>query len=254
MTEQGLRWGYDPKDGGFSERTFKGLSAAKNSIIPILISQGYRVEVDEGPGDLCTVRASSNKIPIDSNGTTDPPVVQNEVVSTWELSPNKSTKDILQADCAAINQLTTEMVEQLRFIQANRPAPEDTPAWIDSAKQYPIYKLINAGVEHWEVDQPILKHTYAVPVGINPGFAFTNIRKIFTVATLLSTEGLPASFLLSLAAIFADSDPTRTDGVALTYGFKKEMPTLQVEYGGKQSVTVEYKFGLWSTLLYGAAI
>lgn len=248
LTEQPRDISYSPDKGFESTRVWKGPATAVEALTAILRAQGYGYKVRNMPGGALAEVTATITGQADSNGSTPSPA---DITDTWELAPNSVLKDICECDCAAVAALDVTELKEIKAYMKNRPAPEDTPAWTDWDNQGPLVTLINAGVESWEVEQPILRHTYNVPRGVNPGFQWANIRKIFTTAQLIANEGVPPDYVFDLAAIGAlFTNPTRTDGVALVYGWRKKMPHQSIGANGRREVNIEYHFGLWPTLLY----
>ncbi len=179
-----------------------------------------------------------------------------EIVDNWELLSNTVQKDIFHADVAIVNALTTaELDEVKKFIDT--PPNKDgvtppQPTWTGGSNQEKLYRLARAGVEHWEIDQPILRRSWIVPQGQSLVASYTNVRKLFTTDQLIASEGVPPDFVLPLNTItgqFGDG-PTRTDGVLLAYGWLKMMPTATLQSYLRKEVHAEWKFGLWPGDLY----
>lgn len=246
MTEQPAEWGFDPDKGYDSARSWKGPAWAVDSITATLQASGYKFRVRNLHGGLAQIDAQISGY---VEGETGGGGTVADVVDTWELAPNSVMKPILQADATIINALDATELAQLTAYIKSPPPEEQTPAW--TTAQLAVLKLIDAGIESWEIEQPILRHTYNIPRGVLYPFTWSNIWKIHTTAQLITNEGVPADYVLDLAAIGAlFTNPTRGNAVSLAYGWRKKMPHQSIGVNGKREVSIEYHFGLWATALY----
>lgn len=259
-TEQGISYGWDRSRGPFTRRTFKGVRTAIDALIPQLVAQGYAYEVRQLPGNIYELEATIGD-DVSGSGTN----IANQVVETWELRPNKVQKDIFEADAAAIKALKASWIEQIKFWLNNPPrGGSDSIVWSDLAgdpvgtaatASNPVFKLMRAGVTHWNIHQPVLTHSLSVPLYANANFNFNNLGKLIPTAKLFTQEGLTSDYILPLNTLAAQFPaPSRTDGVTLVYGWYKGFPTMTTSSEGRRSVVVDYEFGLWSTLLYGSLV
>lgn len=247
-TEQPMRYGWSPQRGFHTIRVWRGKDSAITTLANTLSAGGYDWEITKGPGGISSVEA---RIAQDVSGGGGGPA--RDIVDDWQLMPNKVQKPVLETDCTAVNGLTADELAQIR--KAIQSAPEDTPAWTNPTEQIPIYDLMKAGVEHKVVYQPILRHTWTVPLNAYAGFNFSYVGRILTTNSLFRSERVPGDFLLPIKQFTAlYPNPTRSDSVALAYGWLKEMPDLQLSAFTRRQVNAQYEFGLWSTLLYGAAV
>lgn len=248
-TEQPIRYGWSPDRGSFITRAWEGPRAAVRALIPSLAIMKWSYDYQEKPGGLARLEAQSSTDL--AGGISDP--VKSDSSETWELAPNVVQKDLLSWDGAAISSLTAEEVAQIRKYLKEDPTSNAAIEWIDSAAQEPVYVLMKSGVEHAQVTQPILRRTVSVPSNKIIPFNFTNTGKVLSTATLLSTEGVPADMRYPIQQ-FTTGTLTRGDGTAMSYGWLKAWPTLSVQAFSRRELQIEYQYGLWADLIYGAAV
>lgn len=250
MTEQPQEWGYSPDKGFDTTRSWKGPASAVESVTATLSALGWSFRVRHLPSGLAQIDAtiSGNA---SSNGGSQPSTV--DVVDTWELYPNSVQKDLLEADCSAVGACTAQQISWVKTYLATRSTDAITAeGWTTwNGYQTTLINLANAGVTSWEIDAPVLRHSYSIPRGVNYSFPWNNIWKIHSTAQLIANEGVPADYVLDLATIGAlFTNPTRNDGVPFHYGWRKRFPHQSIGANGKREVNIEYHFGLWATDLY----
>jgi hypothetical protein len=248
---QGRKFGWDLARGPYSVETWRGGEDAIRAKASELANIGWSYDCVEGPGDppIWTLEARSS----DTTGGGGGGGV--EVTETWEVAPNKVAKPLLQADCTLIKGLSEKQIGYIQKYINNPELVKDGIIWTGTAPEQAasakVYAMLRCGVEHYNVFQPVLRHTWVVPTNANPAFAFTNSGKLLTTAQLYSVENLPSNFLLPLAEIATlFGTVTRTDGVALAWRWYKNMPTLRMSTNGRKEVVGEWEFGLWSTDIY----
>lgn len=255
-TEQPLRYGWSPTRGIYTIRTWRGGRTQIDAVAAQLRALGYAYEVNDIPGDLAEIQATISGDETGGRGG------GSDINNRWELVPNRVMKDLLESDNAMIRALSDENIENINYYLQN-PMNLGTGGTVtskftntgDRTNAVKAYKLMRAGVKGVIVSQPILRHTWSVPNNQNPGFAFDNIHRVLSTATLISNEGVPADFLLPLSTLPTKfTNPTRTDSVALSYGWWKAMPSLSVAAYNRREISAEWEFGLWSTDIYGAVL
>lgn len=248
-TELPARAGWSPQRGPYQIRTWQGPHSAIKVKAQWLQSMGYSYELRESPSGLSTIEATTS----DPSQNNDGPPYQN-VVENWELRPNKVQKDILESHCAAVNALTEEDASKLRKYLDGNGNRDVSPAF-ETAGATDLFRLITAGVKSWEIPQVVLVHTITVPLNYTVYFNYGYMNRIMSVNALMRWERLPFDYLLPMRAIAAlFVPPTRLDGVSMVYGWKKGYPTLAMSSQGRRELQIDYEFGLWPTLLYGALI
>jgi hypothetical protein len=168
-----------------------------------------------------------------------------DVVDDWEYFSHDSEVDILKADIASVNSITDTDKSLIRkAIQAPPGGP--SPA-VSSGSASDIYLLMLTGVREMRISQPILRHTKTVTRAYQVKAARTNVKKIISTANIGTLEGIPAAVLFQLP-----TDVSTRDG--LVYGWYKKEPSVRLAARQKIRIEQEWEYGLWSTLLYGAAI
>lgn len=248
-TEQPRKFTWDPKEGPRTIRVWHGNKEAMDARAAIMIGAKWSVRKDQILGtDKWQVEASA---PISEEGE----AAGVEIVDTWELLPKDAAKSLLQSDASAVLALSGDDITRIKKVLDESWTSEQSPAYDDVSNSLAVLALLKAGVESWEVEQPVLTHTWAVPYGMNLAYAYSNIGRIYSTATLFSSESIPVevtSGVLSWVSQF--SNPTRTDGVSLVWGWKKRAPQQRVVGNNRSEIVQTWEFGLWSTLLYQSAL
>lgn len=246
--EQPGKFGWRPGVGPVNTRIWKGLSSA---IIPLsnqLISLGWEINVDKGPtGTIWTLEGTTNS-DLDGNAAGQ------EIVDNWELLPNKVEKDLLESSCDLVNTLTTHNIANLRKLYAEADGNGLNFHFGDNNENcQKVYALMISGVTHWRIFQPVLRHNWIVGNGTRYSPNMQNNGLILTTNTLVSTEGVPGDFDIALDSLNYGAVSSRS-GIDLTYGWFKNIPTLNKSSNNRREIHAEWEFGLWSVDLYGSAI
>lgn len=252
-TEQPVRIGWSPDRGPSTIRTWEGPTAAINPLASQAYLLGLQYDLEQKVGGLASISVTYASFA--AAGQTGQGA---EIVDNWELLPNTVQKGIFHSDAPLVNALQTNQLDEVKQFIDFPPNKDGTtkpqPTWLPGSNQEKLYRLARAGVDHWEIDQPILKHTWIVPRGQSLTFLYSNVRKLITTAQLIANEGVPADFVLPISTIVAQfADPTRSDGVSFNYGWLKMMPTASLQSYVRREVHSEWKFGLYSSLLVQAA-
>ena len=170
----------------------------------------------------------------------DPNLPLNDV---WELQPNVVEKDFLEADLSAINALTDTQIADVK------KAGDDPTVDITSynSTQKTCVRLLRAGVKSVRVFAPVLRHTITVARNYTVAATLTNCGSILSTSALQSNENVPGTLLFNLPT---GSNPTRTDGLSLKYGWFKKYPSVTQVGQGRWQIVQEWEYGLWSNDLY----
>ncbi len=252
-TEQPVKLGWSQDRGFYCVREWKGPAPAINILIAQAFTYKLQYDVEQVVGGLGRITITYGSSTAGAQSGQGPDIVDN-----WELLPNKVQKDIFHADCTIVNSQTSEQLDSIKSF-VNHSLNDDgtskaNPAAWDSNSET-LYELVTAGVDHWVSYQPVLRRTYRVPQGQSLIAAYSNIKKILTTATLISTEGVPPDFVLPINTIApSPSNPTRSDSVDLAYGWLKGIPTANIAAYVTREVHLEWEYGLWATALYGSSI
>lgn len=252
--EQPQSFGWDSM-GPHCIRTWRGTAAAIATQYGICLTGGAQADIQKGLGtDTLTARYPLSVA--GSNGTIDAPV------DVWEFFSSHAEKDILEADLAVINGISDLNKQILRSLVQTPPsadgngtyAPDpDGGGYFDDdgsrAAAESIYALMQSGVKAVRVMAPVMRHTQTVSNLYTVKAALTNVGKILSTTTLISFESIPTSVLFNLPT----NTSTRTSPV-LSYGWMKMYPTIRMAARMRMQIELEYEYGLWSNVLYGAPI
>lgn len=183
----------------------------------------------------------------------------------YTLDSNSVQKDLLDADHDLVNALDTLNKTELRQYMQDPSAyangtgfsfdgdvAENDPSWVAATT---LWALIQAGMRHIEIEQPVFRLSRFVSrlytTQINP----ERIGKLLTTESMKEDSGAPNDFLIKIDDLVSQyTDPTRADGIAVQYAWKKKSPRLSGSGWNKRRVDQEYVFGLWPTAAYGIPI
>lgn len=240
--EQPVKFGRDTS-GPYVERTWHGTRAAITAQYNLCVAGGGVCEVTTGIGvDKLTARFSIQQDT--GGGTTEVPVDQ------WEFLASHVEKDVLEADVTFSPALTDHDKKQLKNYLVNPPAsPSDVAAW-DNATGSNLFELMENGLRSITVNAPTLRHTQTVSNVYTVRAALTNVGKIISSSTLMISEAIPTTVLFNLPF----DTVKRSFGGGLSYGWRKMHPSVTIAARSKLQITQEWEYGLWSNLLYGAAL
>jgi len=204
-----------------------------------LVLKGYEWSVTPLSGGCYRLEATNDYS--QTGGQSDPNTPLSDV---WELQPNQVEKDILDSDNATVNLLTDG---NKKLLQTYIDSPNTTPAFTGSGPQIAaaetLLKLSLAGVKSVRIFAPVLRHTRDYTIAQS----LTNVGSIIYAGSLKSLEGTPGTLLFNLPS---NSNPTRSDGLTMKYGWMKKYPTISQVGGGKWNLQQEFEWGLWSYDLY----
>jgi hypothetical protein len=249
MIEQPKRYSGGPFKQMQVVRTWKGSKKAALDMIPKIA--GWEWSIDES-GPNATVSVVQ---PILPNG--DP---TGEVpLTTWELMNGEVEKDVLLADIFASNVLDDTNKKTLRGLL--KSPPEDSVvidnAWAlatfhgstdQKAAAFEMYLAMNEGTRGVIEFAPTLRVTKTVSSTYSVRQSVAHVKRVLTSATMIDDCSLPNTFLIALdGSPFTD---TPLDTLRKAYGWLKYPPNITVASNGHNQITQEYKFGLWSKLLY----
>jgi len=247
LVEQPIKFGWSPDRGPYTQRSWKGTETQVKSKINEIISLGGSYEVEQLAGEFWMITASYG------NNTGGGDQSGNEVTDQWELVPNVVSQNLLESQYSKVAGLSTTQVKQIKDSLAQNVEPSASGFASD---QLTVYTLMHSNVDTVSVSQPVLQHNWLVPIGVNLAYSYSNIDRIFTTASLISTEGVPADLAVSISAWTASfANPSYgSNRVALVFGWKKLAPTQRIANNGRREITQGFEFGLWSTDIYGATV
>jgi hypothetical protein len=238
--EQPQRFGVD-STGPYCIRTWRGTASAIATQYNTCVASGALAEVQAGFGTH-TVTARY-PLTIGGAGGTETPI------DTWEFFASAVEKDFMQADIAAIEAMNDADKYQLENLIANPPAtPADVPAW-NTTLGADLYTMYRAGVRSVLQNAPALRHTQTVSNQYTVAASLTNVGKILSTSTLVTAESLPSGVLFNMPI-----DVSTRSASSLVYAWFKHHPTVRAAARQKMQIEQEWVYGLWSTILYGAAL
>jgi len=234
--EQPQTVGYSPSRGWYTVRTWKGKKNAIDTLSNSLVSAGYEFQIDHGPGGISTVRAQTPQNLSSAE----------EAVNLWEIQPIAFTKDILEADIAAIESISEDDKIAIRHAIQSPPDPPTSPALTDP-NAIDTYLLMLSGVREIKKFSITLRHTQTVSNQWAVPISLTNVNRLHSTATLISDEA-PPGWIASTMPTFV------SNRAGLVYGWYKSLPTITIVSYQRTQLVQEWEFGLWATFLYGALL
>ena len=226
---------YSPAGGYKFSGSFAGLKDSLRPLIAQLAGLGYTFTYHSEESPNATIDFDSAGDP-GGGGTETPTLV-------WEYFANRIEIDMLEADIAGINTISESDKRTIRE-HINNPKEGESPSVTGNALI--AYRLMLDGVRSAMVNWPTLKVSKLVSSTYAVQASQTNVGRIITTASLTATESIPTR----LFALPNDTT-TKTDRV---YGWLKSFPNIQQAAGGRWNIAQEWQYGLWATLLYGAAV
>lgn len=164
------------------------------------------------------------------------------ISDVWEYQPNMVEKDFLEADISLSNGFSQAEIKAIK--DAVDKTTGDAPSSF-TTNQKKAFRLLAAGTRSVRVHAPLLRRTRLVRQDYSIREALTNVGSVIT--NILATEGVPGALLFNLPS---NSNPTRTDGISMTYGWFKRAPVITQVAGGRWQIALEWEYGLWANDLY----
>lgn len=265
------RWGRR-SDGRFATQTYVSMSPSE---IYNMAAQAEALrlnyEVDERFG-------GSAAITIDYNfnfagGVSGSPSATDEVEESWETTPTKNLKSILDVANDPLIMACTEpeLNEMKRRLKSNtilddqyfdsttgklfRQAYDSGSSSVlfgDPAMQ--IYKMLVDGSDQVEVYGWTLSHNKVVTGNYPTRASIANVGRIFSQSTLIATEGVPTAALFDLPAD-VDPAPVQIGDLPIyqsfLYGWQKNAPSIREISNRKWSISQSWDYGLWLINKFG---
>ena len=247
LTEQPIEFGWDKKSGQFATRVWQGTEQQCRDAFALLTRTiGFSsVNVKQKSGGVWEVSGRIDGA-VDDDGN---PLPEQDIVDTWELTSNRVEKDILETDISAVNSLNATDLSTLRgLINGDTTNLLTEPSWVSSGSGSPsaLYKLIKSGVKSSVVYAPVISKTQTASNSRVIAASLTNVGVVYTTATLLASESIPASIANNLVA----STQRTITGLTFQYGWLKNFPVITDTVDGKVNLQQNWEWGLWSTVLY----
>jgi len=184
------------------------------------------------------------RVPAPTISITEPEVP----VDDWETFGEEVEKDILESDIAGIDGLEDKEKKFLRSCIDNGIDP-NAPTRVTSSLGIDLYNHIVLGVKSVRIVVPHLRHTRTVSQAWTVPAALTNVGRIISTGTLITSEGVPTNLLFGLP----NGTPNR-DTTIWRYGWYKKYPTVRIAGGRRVQLEQEWEYGLWSIFLQGAVL
>lgn len=248
---------FTPFQGGEYGGRFEGPLSAIVSTYNLLRSRGYEVhlESDSSPIATCVFRSaflSSN--PGDS--ATNPNL---DYTDTWEIVRNTVQKELLMSDHPSVAALNAQnLLELKQYMQAPDTFEAEDGFTLTGAASFDaanyLFELFRSGVRSVEVKQPILRVTRVTNPLYDATFNVSNVDTLLTTDSMILDSRVPANFavpLIDLANAVAGTSFDRSDVLVLAFGWLKDMVSSSISGTKRVQYVIEYKFGLWDTVLYG---
>jgi hypothetical protein len=238
--------------GAFQTISYRGTKAEVEDMVSTFLDAGWTYTVTLEKGGLATIEGSTAQLP-STSGAEIPEDV-------WELDPNETEKNLLDADFSASGALGNISAENRAIIKDALTRVGDfatsSPAFTGgtSAAAYSLFLLMANDVSSFPIEATIIRHTqtfsntYVIPSGL-----YNNCNRIISRASMYSVEGVPTSILYAIP-----DSPTPTQYIEssgdLQYGWRKVRPSVTRLSRDRWRVTRNWQFGLWAIKLYGTVI
>lgn len=233
---------YSPQTGWTRRSGINGPKFALKAMLNELAAQGrsFSYTCDQNPN--ATIRFEVPGQPDNGGPPSETPTL------VWELLASVVEIDILDSDVQAVAALTKNEVTGIRQGLLS-PDDADQPALVGTAET--LYKLMQSGLRNIRVNIPTLKVSKLVSGSYPVKAALTNVGRIISPTTLSIQESIPGTILFNLPAF---TPSTAKANLGFTYAWYKKFPSVQQSGGNKWNVSQEWEYGLWPTLIYGAAL
>ncbi len=253
---------FTPFQGGEYGGRYEGPLAAIVTKYNLLRSQGYAVhlESDSSPIATCTFRAGFQSAS-PGGGATNPNL---DYQDTWEIVRNTTQKELLMSDHPSVAALNSTNLAELKAFMADQSSWDDSAGILNftitdtspyvnsSVNALYLFDLFQSGVRSVEVKQPILRLTRVTNPFYDAVFNVDNVDVVLTTSSMISDSGVPSNFAVPLLALAAALTGTtdRADSLDLAYGWLKDMVSSTITGNTRVQYVIEWKFGLWDTILY----
>lgn len=243
--EQPIKYTYKLRQGGTTTRTWRGTQDQCTSLYNLFSNAGWAVELtQEGKGGIWLISATLQS---DFNGEPNP-------ITQWQIQPHAVEQSVLECtDRTEIASLPTSVKLAIEksikegdshFLEVGT-VDGVTPTFPNAQK---VYNLMAIGVEARQIFTPIISRTMTVSTTYNNTWTLTNVGKVLSKATLISSYNVP-SYIYNLIPE-SSAVTTDTNGVSSGKGFLESHPSYQSVGDNKISISQEWTFDKWSQLLY----
>ncbi len=236
FNKEEIRFG---QQGSEFSRRIQGPADAVKKLIPDIVSSGGSGVYICDSSPVATIEYSIGSMDAGDAGS----AAAENPTTIYECASAFAEKDILYTDIAAVNGLTDDEKKLLRGRIEGTPLTTAELASLGADAQS-LHADIIEGVRSVRVAVPSLKVSKVVSNRYTIPLANTNAGRVLSSAKVSSDEAFPVSALFNLPS-GTTTKPNRV------YGWLKHFPTINVAGSNRFSMTQEYEFGLWSTVLYG---
>jgi len=243
------RYIFDTSRGWTTIRTFKGTPAQVAALEANYAASGWNTDVTGGA--VWTLTATT----ADDDRS---PGIGEEPIDLWELSANVVEKDILSSNCAVVKAFTTAITTYLRDVLDGKVdisgktcvSEATTPAAIyGNANAIQVFLCIAHGLKSERVSAPTLRHTRTAARDYEFASATTGVNELYSKTALGLAETIPLGIFNNMTAPPAVNPFTRTDGVIVFAGWKKQFPHIQASASGKSQIVTEWEYNEWATII-----
>jgi len=252
--QQPSTWGRN-ESGNHESWVFEGdKTSIKNLAATFAAQTGLAYEVTEHFGKS----RLEVQFPWNADGTVNPAT---DYVERWELFSNKHEKDLLDAQDNGGIIASISQKQRVKLRQAwDNPKQVSDPPYVQSdfttgdgndANAFYVFNLWMSGMRGYLMGAPVLRRTIITSLAFTIGYTLINARRLVSTGYIAVDENLPSGLIFNLPA-YLGSDSS-TDPL-LTYGWYKELPTIQECALLKWQIVQEWQYGWWPVGLYGAAI
>lgn len=259
-TLQPKKFGYSKERGHYDTRVWEGGEDEIRGMIPAVLPFGVSYDCEELRGGLWRLTVNYSSPQSDGAGGGD--AGGDQIAVTWELLPKDAQKPLLGSWHTIVSGLDAATIDKIRAHSEDKtyttesPAPSGYTTTDLAGNALKIFKLLRAGVDTVEVEQPVLTLTWIVPDDVNLAYSYANIGRVYTTASLISAEAIPSYISTSMTAWTSSfSNPTfGSNRVSLVFGWKKRAPTQRLAGENKREITQTWEYGFWATDIYGATV
>jgi len=258
-------------EGRFTSVKYSSLSLSEIEAMALQADAlGYNYEVEVGFGNKADISIDYNFNSVTSSGV---PTETEEADDIWELNYAKYSKQILESSGNALVTACNE-AELNELKRRKRDNTLQSLAYFDvstgklSRQTYSIggvatpfsdaamqlYKMMLDGVDQDDLFGATVTHTKVVGSKYGHPSTFSNVGKIYSTATMVSSEAIPSTVLFGFPS---DSDPAPVQIGDLPiyqtylYGWFKNAPSVRQIANRKWQITQSWDYGLWLINKFG---
>jgi hypothetical protein len=185
---------------------------------------------------------------------------EGQVEDVWELDPNETQKNLLEADfpfgsleaiSKANKDVITDALDRPKDFRTSNPTFSGTTT--QKANALSMYLLLKAKHENFPVEATVIRRSRLVSNSYTVQASQTNSGRIISSASMSSLEGVPGDILFSVPTPPTVVQLIETAG-DLKYGWRKVRPNVTRSAFSKWRIVQTWQFGLWPVKIYGAVL